>query len=178
VLVTGAGPIGALTVLAVLAAGAGEVYLSEPNRNRAKRAEALGATAVLDPTVTDVHADVLERTGGLGADVAIECVGNDAALQTCLSATCTGGTVAQVGLHVAGAEVDAMALAQRELSIVGSWCYSVHEWPRIMRQVAAGHFPIERVVSRQIPLEQTVPAGFDELLDPDGDQIKVLVQPA
>jgi (R,R)-butanediol dehydrogenase/meso-butanediol dehydrogenase/diacetyl reductase len=178
VLVTGAGPIGALTVLAVLAAGAGEVYLSEPNQRRAKRAEVLGATAVLDPTTTDVHADVLERTDGLGADVAIECVGNQAALQTCLSATRTGGTVAQVGLHVTAAEFDAMALAERELSLVGSWCYSVHEWPRIMRQVAAGRFPVERVVSRQIPLEKTVPEGFDELLDPDGDQIKVLVHAA
>jgi (R,R)-butanediol dehydrogenase/meso-butanediol dehydrogenase/diacetyl reductase len=177
VLVTGAGPIGALTVLAALAAGAGEVYLSEPNQRRAKRAEALGATALLDPAVTDVHGEVLERTGGLGVDAALECVGNEAALQTCLSATRTGGTIGQIGLHVKDAEFDAMALAERELSIVGSWCYSVNEWPRIMRQVAGGRFPVERVISRQIPLERTVGEGFEELLDPEGDQIKVLVQP-
>ncbi len=44
VLVTGGGPIGALAVLAASAAGAGAVYLSEPNPLRAKRAEVLGAT--------------------------------------------------------------------------------------------------------------------------------------
>ena len=37
VLIAGAGPIGALAVLAAQAAGAGAVYLSEPNPERARR---------------------------------------------------------------------------------------------------------------------------------------------
>lgn len=52
VLVTGAGPIGALAVLAAQAAGAGEVYLSEPNRRRAARAEGLGAAATAPASPT------------------------------------------------------------------------------------------------------------------------------
>jgi (R,R)-butanediol dehydrogenase/meso-butanediol dehydrogenase/diacetyl reductase len=177
VLVTGAGPIGALAVLAASAAGAGEVYLSEPNERRARRAENLGAAAILDPMATDVVAEVRERTDGLGVDVALECAGNEAALTACLGATRARGNVAQVGLHVKPAAIDGMQLAERELSLIGTWAYSVHEWPRITSQIASGRFPVERVVSGRIPLEDTVSDGFDVLIDPAADHIKILVEP-
>ena len=54
VLVTGAGPIGALAALCARSAGASTVYVSEPNAARRARAEALGVAAVLDPTAVDV----------------------------------------------------------------------------------------------------------------------------
>ena len=50
VLVTGAGPIGALAALCARSAGASTVYISEPNPARRARAEALGVATVLDPT--------------------------------------------------------------------------------------------------------------------------------
>ncbi len=76
VLIAGAGPIGALAVLAAQAAGAGAVYLSEPNPERARAAEHLGATAILNPAQTSVPDELRERTHGIGVDVAIECAGN------------------------------------------------------------------------------------------------------
>src|SRR5215218_8147216 len=54
VLVAGGGPIGALAVLCAIAAGAGSVYLSEPNAARVERAERLGATDIFNPRETDV----------------------------------------------------------------------------------------------------------------------------
>ena len=177
VLVTGAGPIGALTVLAARAAGAGEVFLSEPNERRIVRAQALGATAILDPARDDVAGELRDRTGGIGADVAIECAGNERALSTCLEAVRARGTVAQVGLHVRPAAFEPMRLAERELSLVGTWCYPVHEWPRITAQVASGAFPVERVVTDRIGLDDTVTRGFDALADPASDHLKILVQP-
>src|SRR6202012_3111204 len=76
VLIAGAGPIGALAVLAAQAAAAGAVYLSEPNPERARQAEPLGTTAILDPARTSVPDELHERTHGIGVDVAIECAGN------------------------------------------------------------------------------------------------------
>src|SRR6184192_1557602 len=68
VLVTGAGPIGALAALCAHAAGASTVYVSEPNAARRERAEALGVATVLDPTSLDVPAYLREQGDGLGVD--------------------------------------------------------------------------------------------------------------
>ena len=175
VLVTGAGPIGALVVLCAIAAGAGAVYLSEPNPRRAKRAGNLGTTAIFNPRDLDVAGEIKERTGGVGVDVAIECAGNERALDACVNATRKHGTVVQTGLHVGPASVTPMVWAEHDLSIIGTWCFRVFDFPRITAQIASGALPVERVITGRTTLEQVVPEGFDTLVDPQGDQIKVLV---
>jgi (R,R)-butanediol dehydrogenase/meso-butanediol dehydrogenase/diacetyl reductase len=176
VLVTGGGPIGALAVLAAQAAGAGAVYLSEPNPVRAERAEALGATEIFNPAQTSVPDELKERTGGIGVDVAIECVGNARALDDCVMSTRRAGTVVQTGLHVGPAEVSPMVWAENDLNIVGTWCYRVYDWQRIAALIQSGAFPVEKVVTGEIGMDGIVPEGFDVLVDPEGSAIKILVE--
>jgi (R,R)-butanediol dehydrogenase / meso-butanediol dehydrogenase / diacetyl reductase len=178
VLVTGGGPIGALAVLAAQAAGAGAVYLSEPNQVRAAGAASLGATAVFDPAATSVPGELRDRTGGIGIDVAIECAGNARALDDCVASTRKAGTVVQTGLHVGPAEVRPMAWSEKDLTIVGTWCYRVYDWPRIAALIRSGAFPVEKVITVEIGMDATVPEGFDVLVDPAGSAIKVLVEVA
>lgn len=176
VLVTGAGPIGALTVLAATAAGAENVYLSEPNAKRAEWAESLGATEIFDPTEVELTGELQERTEGLGVDVAVECAGNAAALNGCVEATRRAGTVAQVGLHTESAIVDPFLWSLNDLNIVGTWCYPVYYFPRIAAQVRSGRLPIEKIITSRIGLEETVPKGFEVLTDSNSDEVKVLVE--
>jgi (R,R)-butanediol dehydrogenase/meso-butanediol dehydrogenase/diacetyl reductase len=68
-----------------------------------------------------------------------------------------------------------MQLSLREISLVGTWCYPVVDWPRLIALVAAGRYPVERVVTAQIPVADVVRRGFDALSDPAGNQVKVLV---
>jgi (R,R)-butanediol dehydrogenase/meso-butanediol dehydrogenase/diacetyl reductase len=175
VLVAGAGPIGALTVLAAQAAGAGAVYLSEPNRLRASSAAHLGATKIFDPTQTSLAEELKERTHGIGVDIAIECAGNARALEDCVNSTRRHGTVVQTGLHVGPAEVHPMVWSLNDLTIVGTWCYRVYDWQRIGALIQSGAFPVERVITAQIAMDATVPDGFDVLIDPEGSAIKILV---
>lgn len=175
VLVAGAGPIGALAVLAAQAAGAGAVYVSEPNVVRAAAAEHIGATAIFNPTETSVPGELRERTRGIGVDVAIECAGNARALSDCVAATRRAGTVVQTGLHVGPAEVEPMIWSQNDLTIVGTWCYRVYDWQRIAALIQSGAFPVERVITSKIELEATVGRGIEALIDPDGSQLKILV---
>ena len=151
--------MGALSVLAALAAGAAKVFLSEPNERRVQRPESLGATAVMNPRDVDVVEEVREVTGGAGVDVAIECAGNEAGLKTCLDGVRTRGTVTQVGLHLKPVFFDPMRLAEREISIVGTWAYSVHEWPRTTGQITSGAFPVERVAPTGFHWMKQLPAS-------------------
>ncbi len=116
-----------------------------------------------------------ELTGGLGADACLECAGSAAALGLCIAACRPAGTVAQTGLHTRPAEIDAFLLARNEVTVAGTWCYPVQEWPRLFAQVASGRFPVERVVTSTIAMPDTVSRGFEALLDPQGAEVKVLV---
>jgi (R,R)-butanediol dehydrogenase/meso-butanediol dehydrogenase/diacetyl reductase len=174
VLVTGAGPIGALAALCAAAAGAGAVYVSEPNPARREQAAGLGLGQILDPTSTDVPAELRERSGGLGVDVAIECAGHGAALNTCIASVRRRGTVVQTGLHVGPCEVEPMLWALNDLTIVGTWCYGVNDWPRIAAQIASGRLPVERVITGRLPIADA-PAGFERLASGSAQDIKVLV---
>ncbi len=176
VLVTGAGPIGILSAMYARAAGAASVVVSEPNRNRAALAAGLDIGHVVDPTTDELDAVVAELTDGDGVDLAVECSGSTPALAGCLAQTRKRGAIVQTGLHTSPATIDAMALSEKDLSLYGSWCWNTTDWPRIIRLVASGRYPVARAVTAQIPLEDVVSRGFDALVDPQGDQLKVLVR--
>ena len=174
VLVTGAGPIGALAAMYAAALGA-RVFVSEPNPARQALVRALGVAEVLDPGATDVAAQLKDLLHGVGVDAAVECSGNERALQTALASVRAAGRVAQTGLHTRPAAIDAMLLAQRDLTLVGTWCYPVTDFPRIARLIASGRLPVEKIVTAQIAMADIVERGFVPLLSPTGDQVKVLV---
>jgi (R,R)-butanediol dehydrogenase/meso-butanediol dehydrogenase/diacetyl reductase len=178
VLVTGAGPIGALVILAAAAAGAARIFVSEPNQVRAELVESFGIVeAVYNPSETDVAAEIKEATEGIGVDVALECVGFEAALNLCVEAVRSAGTVVQTGLHVGKATVDPMLWALKDLSIVGTWCFPVQVWPRIISLVVSGKFPVEKVITSKISLGEVVTKGFERLTKKGNDALKVLVSP-
>lgn len=174
VLVTGAGPIGALAALCARVAGASTVYISEPNPARRARAEALGVATVIDPTAVDVPEFLHEECDGLGVDVAIECSGHPNGFDAAVRSLRRRGTLAQTGLFVGEASVEPMLWALNDLTIVGTWCYWVYDFDRIAAQIAAGGLPVERVVTSTVTLDDA-PDAFAELASGRADEIKVLI---
>jgi (R,R)-butanediol dehydrogenase / meso-butanediol dehydrogenase / diacetyl reductase len=177
VLVSGAGPIGALTVLAAKAAGAAIIIVSEPNPNRRRIiSEIAPYTIVVDPragTLAQIIGDLTEE--GVGVDVALECVGMEASLNACVAAVRRQGRVVQVGLHMKPASIDAMLWALKDITVEATWCYPTQIWPRIARMIASGSFPVEKVITARIDARDVVAKGFDALLDPAGEHLKILV---
>ncbi len=175
VLITGLGPIGALASLYAASLGA-TVYMSEVNPKRQDLARSLDVGELLDPRSTDVAADLKDRTGGIGVDAVIECSGNEIALQTALAAVRAAGSVSQTGLHTRPAAIDPMVLSERDITLRGTWCYPVTDWPRIISLIGGGRLDVEQVVSARIDMGDIVEKGFETLLSPTGDQVKVLVR--
>lgn len=177
VLVSGAGPIGALTLLAAKAAGAATIFVSEPNPNRLRKAlELVPEIIAIDPRTDDIETIVRDNTDeGVGVDVAIECVGLEASLNACAKAVRRQGKVVQTGLHMKPASVDAMLWALKDITMEATWCYPVQSWPRIIRMVEAGLLPLEKVVTANIDADDVVRDGFEALLDKEGRHLKILV---
>ena len=177
VLVSGAGPIGALTVLAAKAAGAAIIIVSEPNPNRRRIiSEIAPYTHVVDPGTGLLAALIGDLTEeGVGVDVALECVGLEVSLNACVKAVRRQGKVVQVGLHMRPASVDVMLWALKDITIEATWCYPTQIWPRIARMIQAGIFPVEKVITARISADDVVEKGFEALLDPAGEHLKILV---
>ena len=177
VLISGVGPIGALTLLAAKAAGAAVIFVSEPNAYRRNLARQLVPSAIcIDPSKDDVAKVIKENTEeGVGVDVAIECVGLEASLNTCAASVRRQGRVVQTGLHMKPAAIDAMSWALKDITVEATWCYPVQIWPRIIRMVEAGLLPVEKICTAQIKADDVVKQGFDALLDKSVSHMKILV---
>lgn len=177
VLITGAGPIGALACLAASAAGATRILVSETNPARRARIKEIGVvTEVFAPETPEAAAAIAAHTeGGLGVDVAIECVGHEKALGTCINLVRKRGTIVQIGLLVKPGLIDVSSIVTKDITLEGSWCYETTMWPRVIELVASGRMPVERVISHRISLDEAVSAGFEVLTAPGSAAMKILI---
>jgi (R,R)-butanediol dehydrogenase/meso-butanediol dehydrogenase/diacetyl reductase len=178
VLISGFGPIGALCGLAAKAAGATTIIVTETNERRLKAAAELLPDAILVNPKRDSLKEVVRANTeeGIGVHAAIECAGVGAALNACVDAVRRQGTVVQIGLQTSPVEVNPLIWVFKDIIVRGSICYPGDSWPRVMAMIASGLFPVEKIVTSIVPLEDAIPRGFKPLLDPAGDQLKVLLQ--
>lgn len=174
-LIVGGGPIGALCALYACASGVAKILISEPNAQRRRVLETLNIGVVLDPNRQDIREFVEDHTRGGGVDAAIEAAGNELALNLCIDVVRPQGVVVQAALHSKPASIEPLKVAMKDISIQGTWCWQVWEWPRLLDLVATGRFPIEKIVTKQIRLDDLVKDGFNSLLDPSSGDVKILV---
>ena len=82
----------------------------------------------------------------------------------------------QTALHIRPAALRADTLAIKDLTLIGTWCYPVTDFPRVAGLVASGRLPVERVVSSVVPLEPAVSGGFEQLITRGSGEVKVLIE--
>lgn len=107
--------------------------------------------------------------------MALECVGNEKALASCLDAVRKQGVIVQVGLHPGNSGLDWFNVTFKDVDLRGSWAYPTHLWPRVVDLIASGAIPASKVVTARIRLDEAVTKGFDALLDPAGTHLKILI---
>lgn len=100
VLVTGAGPIGLLSIPVAKTLGAGKVIITEVNPVRLELAKKMGADVVLNPKEEGANLGkrIREETDGHGVDVAVEVSGHPSSLRTVFDTLRPGGRVSLLGL--------------------------------------------------------------------------------
>lgn len=174
-LVVGAGIIGLLTVQALKAAGCAKVYATDLSESRLAVARELGADEVFPAKAGGLKEAMLERTGGEGVDVVMECVGVSATVQTAIECVRKGGAVGLVGNLAQRIEFPLQAVVTRELSLFGS-CASAGEYPAALEAIAAGKIRVGPLTSAIRPLEEGA-EWFHKLHAAADDLIKVILRP-
>jgi L-iditol 2-dehydrogenase len=174
-LVVGAGMIGLLTLQAAKLAGCGRVIIADVDQSRLETARELGASEVILARNTDVAEEVKTMTGGLGADIAFECVGATPTIQNSIASTRKGGTVTLIGNIAPQVEIPLQSVVTRQIRLQGS-CASSGEYPACIDFLARGAIRVDTMLSAIAPLEEG-PRWFERLHQREPNLMKVVLTP-
>jgi L-iditol 2-dehydrogenase len=157
VVVIGPGPIGLLAGLTARAAGARHIVMvgAPPDEGlRLDKARELGFETVLNVAKDKVSEIVADLTGGIGADLVVECSGAPPAIAGTVELLRKKGTICAIGL-TGGKTVDFPweKAAFKVADIVFCLSTSYTSWNRAIDLVASGLLPAKKVVTHTMPLD-------------------------
>ena len=173
--VVGTGMVGLLVVQSLRAAGCAPIYAVDLDAGKLELAKRLGADEGFQPQQCDVAAEVLKRTAGRGADIAVEVAGLTATVQMAVASLRKGGQLTLVGNLSPTVELPLQAVVTRELTLSGV-CASQGDYPACLEMIARGTIDVDPLISATAPLEEGA-AWFQRLRAGEPGLMKVILQP-
>lgn len=172
VLITGAGPIGAMAAAVCRHAGARHVVITDVIPERLELAKKLGATRTVDvrnESLKDVQADLGMSEG---FDVGLEMSGNSMAFNDLIENMCHGGKVSILGIPAQGADINWETVIFNMLTLKGIYGREMYEtWYKMSVMIENG-LDIMPVITHRLPFTE-FQQGFD--LMNAGDASKVVL---
>jgi L-idonate 5-dehydrogenase len=157
VLITGAGPIGILTVAAVRLAGAAEIVITDLFDEPLAVAERMGASRVVNVKTAAAELETFMQDGGY-FDAAIEVSGNIRGLENCIDATRPGGRIVQVGILPAGnAGAPVNKLLTKEIELHGTFRFH-EEFQWAVQALISGRVKVDPILSAQFTFSDAIEA--------------------
>ena len=162
VLITGAGPIGAMAAAVCKYAGAKNVVITDINPGRLALAKQLGATRTVDVR-TEKLADVQRQLGmSEGFDVGLEMSGNSSGFRDLLANMCHGGKVAILGIPGEETAIDWSQVIFNMLTLKGIYGREMYEtWYKAAAMLQSG-LNIEPILTHRFNM-QDFELGFDAM---------------
>jgi len=105
------GPVGLMAVAGAKFRGAATIVGVDSVPKRQELSRFYGADITFDPQKEDVVAKILDLTGGVGVDGAVEALGAEVTFQNAVKVTKAGGAISNVGYHGQGEFVGIPRLA-------------------------------------------------------------------
>jgi len=157
-LITGLGPVGLAAAMLGRALGAGEIIGTETAEGRLALAERLGLLDCVLPADETSLGKIMDRTGGQGCEVSIDCSGAAGARRLALQATRQWGRCAFVG---EGGEVSfdvSAALIHQQITLYGSWVTSLRHLADLLERLDRWGLHPQKTVTHRLPLAEAAEA--------------------
>lgn len=152
VVVIGDGAVGQCAVIAAKMRGASQIIMMSRHEDRQRMALSSGATAVVAERGEEGIAKVRDILGG-GADVALECVGTEAALEQALGVLHNGGRIGAVGVpHYEDHRIGS-TFAQNIAIAGGSASVTTYDKQVLLKAVLDGDINPGKVFTRSYKLD-------------------------
>jgi L-idonate 5-dehydrogenase len=162
VLVTGAGPIGALAILVARHAGAREIVATDILDAPLAVARRLGADAALN-TATDKEALARFAADKGYFDTAFEASGSAAALAAAFTVVKPAASIVQIGVALGDMTLPTNLLVAKEINLRGTFRFH-EEFAWAVEFLAAGAIDVSPLLTEVVPLADAVRA-FDLAAD-------------
>ena len=174
------GAVGLSATIGLSLLGASRIIAVESVPERQALARTYGATDVVDFTQGDAVEQVMDLTGGVGVDAAIEAFGFPQTWESCLRVTKAGGRVSNIGYHGEVLEplpvpLDAFGLGMADKSIHSGLCPGGNDrMQRIFALIGTGRFDPTLMTTHTLPFAE-VKQGFEMMRDKQDGIIKPLI---
>lgn len=152
VLISGSGPIGLLTIVAVKDAGAAHIAATDIVDQALARALRMGADEVINVNGNTLPVD--------SYDVVFECSGSTVALNAALNSVQRGGVIIQVGMISGGAQpIEIGLLGTKEVRLIGAFRFNDqnHEMENALALLSR-HPELAECITHNIALDDAVSA--------------------
>jgi 2-desacetyl-2-hydroxyethyl bacteriochlorophyllide A dehydrogenase len=155
VLVTGAGPVGLLTMAVLHSRGVQDIVVSEPAPARRERAAALAASAVIAPDALPRAA--MGRPVEAPFTIVFECSGQGAAAEQALDQLDYAGTFVFVGTGSTPPRVNHNRVIVMEQTLIGAYNYDAEGFGPALELLASGTLPLDQLI-------EPIDIGLDQVL--------------
>src|ERR1700694_5768669 len=176
VAITGCGPIGLFSIAVARAVGATTIFAIEVNEYRARIAREMKADYVLNPAKEDLHAIVMEKTGGLGVDVVLEMAGHPDSIRTAFDIVRRGGRISLLGLTSKPVSLNfSEDLIFKGITVQGINGRRMYQtWYQMTALLKSGKLDLHPVITDRISMKD-FSRGMERLKT--GEASKILVYP-
>jgi len=176
VVVAGPGPVGLMATQLAKQMGAAHVIVTGTRDERLKLARELGADATINVKEEEVIQRVFEMTGGIGADVVLECVGTATALEDAVEYTRKNGRIALLGMHGQPVSINASRIMLSNITLAGSRAEGDRSVSKVAPLMGDGRLKCRPLVTHTFPLNQ-INEAVKTFVKRIGGAIKVVVKP-
>ncbi|MGI9015503.1 MAG: S-(hydroxymethyl)mycothiol dehydrogenase [Euzebya sp.] len=165
--VIGCGGVGDGAIAGAALVGASPIIAVDTDPRKLEWAKSVGATHTVDASKVDTVTAVQDLTGGFGADVVIEAVGNPTTYKQAFYARDLAGTVVLVGVPTPDMtlEMPLIDFFSRGGALKSSWygdCLPERDFPTLVDLHLQGRFPLDTFVSEEIGIGD-IEAAFERM---------------
>ncbi|WP_125613243.1 S-(hydroxymethyl)mycothiol dehydrogenase [Specibacter cremeus] len=159
VAVIGCGGVGVAAIAGSALAGATTIIAVDIDANKLGRAQELGATHVVDSSLTNPVEAIRKLTGGHGADVVIDAVGRPETYKQAFYARDLAGTVVLVGVPTSQmtVELPLLDVFGRGGALKSSWygdCLPSRDIQMLVDQYKLGRLDLDAFVTERIGIDE------------------------
>ena len=172
-LVLGAGTIGIVTTLAVLAGGCSKVIVSDIQQPKLDLIRSIAPVKTVNITKNDLADIVAHETNGWGVDIVFEASGNNKAFSTIFHYICPGGKVVIIGIPSEPALFDVPAAQAKEAVTIPIFRYA-NMYPKTLALLDSGKVDLKPCISRRFPFNEAIEA-FELAAKHQPDIVKIQI---